>query len=185
MTRIIIRAVPERAGCVAYLRRHLPDAEWCFDKTHNAMDTFLAALDMAADGPAVHMEEDVILTTGFLEKLEAAVAERPAALIQFFSRRVKDRTAGSRWERKRFTNNQCFYLPAGYSRLIRDYASTWPRHDTCPDGYDILMDDWLHLRREPHWIHVPSLVDHREGRSMISRIRSTKRRSLTFGSPLP
>jgi hypothetical protein len=48
--RIIIRAVKERAEFIDYLQKHLPNAEWCFDKTKNAMDTFLDAMQMAGLG---------------------------------------------------------------------------------------------------------------------------------------
>jgi hypothetical protein len=33
--RIIIRAVKERAEFIDYLQKHLPNAEWYFDKTKN------------------------------------------------------------------------------------------------------------------------------------------------------
>jgi hypothetical protein len=78
--RIIIRAVRDRAPYIDYLTERLPAAEWCFDQKRNAMDTFLRALDMAGNGPVVHMEDDTVLSEGFLPALRAAIAERPDQL---------------------------------------------------------------------------------------------------------
>jgi len=184
MTRIIVRAMPERAADVAYLRERLPDAEFCFDRTQNAKDTFLAALAMAGAEPCVHMEEDVILTRDFRAKLAAALAAHPDVLIQFFSMRKADLTVGSRWEPGRtFMMNQCFYLPAGYSAALLAYAATWPGWATDPTGYDLLLAAWLQEHKLRYWLHVPSLVQHRVERSLINPRRSSRRQSLTFTEP--
>lgn len=179
MTRIIIRAVPERAEFIDYLKEKLPSAEWCFDQKRNAMDTFLRALDMAGDDPVVHMEEDVILCESFLLDLEAAIAKRPTTLIQFFSMRSQDLTVGSRLDRN-FLMGQCFYLPASYSKQIRAYYETWPNRRSHPTGLDTMVGDWLKSRKEAYWIKVPSLVNHRQCKSVIDPRRSSKRQSLTF-----
>lgn len=184
MTPIIIRAVPDRAEYIAYLRKHLPMAVWCFDKTRNAMDTFLSAMEMAGEGAAVHMEEDILLSEDFADGLAAGIAGHPASVVQFFSMRSADETAGSRWDRN-FCMNQCFYLPAGYSKFIAEYYPEWPKRQEHPTGYDILINDWLRTRREAYWLHVPSLVQHRVCRSVISPRRSSKRQSKTFRSALP
>jgi len=182
MTRIIIRAVRDRTEFIVYLQSRLPQAEWCFDKTRNAMDTFLSAMEMAGDEPAVHMEEDVILTRGFVEKLEAAIAERPHEVIQFFSMRKADLTIGSRYDGN-FMMNQCFYLPAGMSRKLLEFRPEWKQADKHPTGFDILMADYFKSVRLKYWLHVPSLVEHRVCKSMIDPRRSSKRQSLTFEDP--
>lgn len=177
--RIIIRAVRERAEFIAYLQRELPSAEWCFDERRDAMDTFLRALNMAGDDPVVHMEEDVILCKGFLEKLEREIAARPENVVQFFSMRKADLEIGSRWDNN-FLAALCFYLPAGYSRQILSFYDVWPRKAEHPTGLDLTVCDWLKARKEKYWIHVPNLVDHRIAKSAINPKRSTKRQSLTF-----
>lgn len=183
MTKIIIRAIPDkRVEYVEYLERFIPDAVMCYDQTRNAMDTFLSGMRMAEGLPAVHMEDDVILTKGFREKLEAAIEEKPDTLIQFFSMRKKDHTEGSRLDRS-FTMNQCHYHPAGYSEAIADFYDIWPGKEEHPTGYDLLIRDWLKSRREPYWIHCPNLVDHRVCKSEIDPRRSSKRQSYTFSDP--
>lgn len=182
--RLIIRAVPERADCIAYLRRHLPYAEWCFDERRDAWDTFIRALRMAGEDPAVHLEEDILLTRQFRAELDTAIAEYPFAVQQFFSMRKADVTHGTRWDRN-YLMNQCFYLPPTYSRQVADYAATWPRRAEHPTGTDTMLNDFLKHRKEGYLLRVPSLVQHREIKSAINARRSSKRQSLTFRDPLP
>lgn len=169
----------DRAPYIDYLTQQLPLAEWCFDQKRNAMDTFLRALEMAGQDAVVHMEDDTILSNGFMPRLKAAIAENPNKVIQFFSMRKADLTIGSRLDGS-FMMGQCFYLPAGYSAAIRAYYPTWHNREKHPTGLDTMIADWLKSRREKYWIHVPSLVDHRDCKSLIDRRRSTKRQSLTF-----
>lgn len=179
MTRIIIRAVDPASEFVAYLRERLPGAEWAFDETRDAYDTYLKALCMAGDDAVVHMEDDVLLTGGFLPKLQEAISRRPAEVIQFFSMRGADLTVGSRYDRS-FLMAQCFYLPSGYSRLILDYGQTWAKRAVERTNLDGMTADWLRSRREPYWIEVPNLVDHRQAVSRIDHRRSKYRQSKTF-----
>lgn len=179
--RIIIRAVRDRAPYIDYLTQRLPAAEWCFDQKRNAMDTFLRALDMAGQDAVVHMEDDTLLNDWFLPRLRAAIAQHPDKVIQFFSMRKADLSIGSRWDGN-FMMGQCFYLPAGYSAAIRAYYPVWPNREKHPTGLDTMVGDWLKSRREKYWLHVPSLVDHRDCKSLIDPRRSTKRQSLTFES---
>lgn len=184
MTRIIVRAVPERVDCIAYLRRHLPSAEWVFDERRDAWNTFMRALDLAGQDPCIHLEEDILLTQGFLSKIEAFIDETPHRVLQFFSMRKADLTLGTRFDRN-YLMNQCFYLPLSYSRQIREYADQWPRRAEHPTGTDTMINDFLRSRREPYRLHVPSLVQHREVKSAINPRRSSKRQSLTFRDPMP
>lgn len=179
MTRIIIRAVRERQSYVDYLQENIPDAEVCWDKTRNAMDTFLSALTMSGNDPIVHMEEDAFLATDFRTRLEAEIARQPDKVIQFFSMRKGDLEVGSRWDNS-FLMGQCFYLPAGYSKLILDFYSVWEERDLHPTGLDTMVGHFLRKRKEKYWIHVPNLVDHRVGKSQIDPRRSSKRISKTF-----
>jgi hypothetical protein len=177
--RIIIRAVAERAAMVDYLLSELPDAEVVWDVTRNALDTFLEALRRAGNEPAVHMEDDTLLTSNFRQKLTAAIEERPAVISQFFSMRKDDLTVGSRWD-KNFLMGQCFYMPATYSHQLLDYSARWPGRAKHPTGLDTMLSDWLKERHESYWIHIPSLVEHRQVKSAIDSRRSSKRQSKTF-----
>jgi hypothetical protein len=178
---IIIRACQERSDCVNYLKKYLPNATFLFDFTKNAMTTFLEAMTLAGEEPCVHMEDDIYLTENFEVKLEKAISERPEEVIQFFSMRGADLTIGSRYDSGRtFMMNQCFYLPAGYSIKIRDYYPKWPQKDIHKTGYDILIADFLKERKEKYYIYVPSLVQHRRGKSIINPKRPTFRQSITF-----
>jgi len=181
--RVIIRAVPEREEFINYLKKHLPEAEWCMDKKRDAMDTFVRAMEMAGDDACLHMEEDVILTERFLGKINAAISRQPDAVIQFFSMRKDDITVGSRYDNN-FIMGQCFYLPAGYSALIADFKQYWSGLKEHPTGVDMMVNDFLRIRKEKYWLHVPSLVEHRVTKSTIDPRRSSKRQSKTFTEPL-
>tara|TARA_R110000796_G_scaffold241528_1_gene363148 strand:+ start:422 stop:979 length:558 start_codon:yes stop_codon:yes gene_type:complete len=184
MTRIIIKAVPIRAQFIKYLKLKLPNAEWCFDKNNSAFDTFLRSLDMAGNDPAIHMEEDILLTKDFEIKANSVINQNQNKVIQFFSMRKKDITEGSRLDNN-FLMNQCFYAPKNYSKMMLDYFNEWSKQNlkTHPTGTDKMVCDFLKSRREKYLISVPSLVEHRICRSIIDPRRSSKRQSLTFINP--
>lgn len=185
MVRIIIKAVPSRVDFIDYLKRNLPQAEFCMDQKQCAFDTFLRSLEMAGDDPCIHMEEDVILTENFYEKIHKVINTKPFNLIQFFSMRKKDLTEGSRWDNN-YLMNQCFYAPPTYSHQLRKFYDTWNLTERVknPNGTDQMICDFLKSKKEKYWIHVPSLVDHRVSKSVIDPKRSSKRQSLTFENPL-
>jgi len=181
--RVIIRSTPECIEYQAYLSRHIPDAEWIVDTDRRgSMATFLDAMRLAADDPTLVLEDDILLTEGFLQKAHDAASWHPTSVIQFFSMRQADLTEGSRWDRK-FSMNQCTFFPAGYGPEIAAYHDRWPARDV-RTGYDTMINDWLASRREPYWLHVPSLVEHRVCKSRIDPRRSSKRQSKTFAHPM-
>ena len=145
--RIIIQGMKERQPFIDYMKKHLPQAEWCMDEKRDHMDTFLRALRMAGDEPCVHMEEDVILTENFYEKLTTEIAKRPNNLIQFFSMRKADLEVGSRWDRN-YIANLCHYRPAKYSNLIADFYEVWDKKTEHPTGSDLMINDWLKAEKK-------------------------------------
>lgn len=181
MTRFILRLVPEREHYLPAVQAQIPQLEIVRDVTRNAMDTFLLALARTGADAAVHLEDDIELTSDFLGKIEPEIAERSGQIINFFSRLGEDAEKGSRaMTGATFVYNLCFYLPPGYSEAIFEYYPRWPRRREHPTGYDYLIADWLKERRERYWLHVPSLVQHAESRSIINRSRSSHRQSATF-----
>lgn len=181
--KILVRAVPsERMECVKYIQNKIPQAELFYDTARNAMDTFLRALQYVKDDAAIHMEEDIFVTRDIMAKMHHAIKQRPDTVVQFFSMRQADLTIGSRYDNN-FCMAQCFYLPPGYSRMVFEYYSLWPRKHTTPTALDYLVNDYLRMRKEKYWIHVPSLVQHRSIKSIINPKRSSKRQSLTFTDP--
>lgn len=183
MTRMIIRAVANagRNDFIRYLKDKLPDAEWCFDKNRSATDTFILACQMAGPDAVIHMEEDIILTKTFREKIEAVITQKPGHVIQFFSMRKADLTQGSRWDTS-FMMAQCFYMPSGLSMIAAKYIRKWLEKTNDHGAPDLAFE---HMRREMGfkvWIHVPSLVEHRKAKSLLGP-RSSKRQSFTFQDP--
>mgnify|MGYP003625958657 FL=1 len=181
MVKILIKAVPSRVEFIEYLKKNLPQAEFCMDEKQSAIHTFLKSLRMSSNEPCIHMEEDVIITQNFYEKIHKVISEKPNNFIQFFSMRKKDITEGSRWDNN-FLMNQCYYSPKNYSKQMLEYFPTWAakKLKDHPNGTDQMICDWLKDRKEKYWIHCPSLVDHRIAKSVIDPRRSSKRQSLTF-----
>lgn len=187
MTRIIISTVlPERQLYYEYLKRKLPQAEFSFDQGKNAMNTFLNALEMAGDDPAIFMEDDAILTKDFVNKIEYQIMMRPKHVINFFSRRKADETEGSRYiAGGNYSSNVCFYVPEGFAAALLRYSKLWIREniEEHPTGMDFLVKDFLAKNRMKYFNHVPSLVQHRVGKSSISTRRARERISKTFIDP--
>lgn len=179
--QIVLRTCNGRESFRDYLIAEIPGLIVIQDTDKNAMTTFLDALHCVGNGAAVHIEDDIVLTKNFTYKLDKVIQSLPYSVIQFFSMRKADIEVGGRWEYGRtFMMNQCFYLPPDYSKMIFRYYENWDKKEIHPTGYDLLMADFLKERKEKYWIHVPSLVQHRQVKSLINPRRSTKRQSITF-----
>lgn len=175
-------ATESRSGYHHYLQTRLSDIEWCMDGgAFSARETFLRALSMQGDDAAVHLEDDVILTKNFQQKITSVIEQHHNSVIQFFSMRKADMVIGSRWESGRtFMMNQCFYLPCQMASEMIEASRTWEGWKTHPNGYDLFMADFMKMRKIRYFLHVPSLVQHRIGKSLIDARRSSRRISLTF-----
>lgn len=181
--RYIVRCHPRRQGFVEYLKERLPATTLYSsdDYGRGHRPNFLNALTLAGSAPALHFEDDILLAENFLERAHAAIAERPETVIQFFSMRKADLETGSRLESGRtFMMTQCFYLPAGHSAALHAHYPHWKDAEKHVSAVDIFTADFLKSRKEKYWIHVPSLVQHRQTVSIIDKRRSQFRQSLTF-----
>jgi GR25 family glycosyltransferase involved in LPS biosynthesis len=157
------------------------DAHVIWDETHDAFATWRRVLAAVGDEAAVVLEDDVILTQNWREKVEAVIAVHPGEVIQFFSMRADDLRVGSRSEPGRtYLMNQCHYLPPGAASSLLAYSEDWkeraPEH---PTGMDTAMARWMQDNKMRYWLHVPSLVQHRPWKSAIAR-RSSGRQSRSF-----
>lgn len=186
--KFILRAVKERMDNVKLVSLSIPNIIISLDenedRTTPAYDNFLKALDMAGEDSCVHLEDDIILTDNFYSKIQAAIMKRPNDVIQFFSMREADLQKGSRYEAgATFMMAQCFYLPKGLSRELYNYGVEYKRsgeHNMKGCPLDNMVADFLKSRGMKYFIHIPNLVDHIEGKSIIDPRRSSKRISKTF-----
>lgn len=178
-TKFIVRKVPERD--ISELITNIPGLIVVEDRTRNAMDTFIDALKEAGTSAAVHLEDDVILCDNFLEVVQKHIEENPDKVIQFFSRRKDDFKIGTRMiSGGAFLSTVCFYLPEGMSEDLIYYYKTWDRLNEHPTGTDLMVADYLKLKKIRFINIVPNPVDHKEGKSAIDPRRSSKRQSYTF-----
>ena len=181
--RFIVKTCPQRSGYIPYLKERIPNLEVVVDPGGGVMDCFQESLRVAGEDAVVHLEDDIVLTENFCEKALAVIADFPYVLIQFFSMRKKDLEIGSRWEPGRtFLMNQCVYYPEGMSRDLLEYSEDWFEAGNGKIATDDLVALFLRGRGMDYYLHVPSLVDHRVGRSVSNPKRSSKRQSLTFQS---
>jgi hypothetical protein len=157
--------VEERAANARELRR-ATGGHIVWDVSHDGHETLMTALRMAVSIPAIHLEDDIVLTSRWREKIEAVIAEHPDVVCQFFSRRKADLEVGSRWQPGRdWVNAQCFYMPARLSRGLVDFLPGWQAATDKPILFDLGIAAYLKERKERYWLSCPSLVDHRVWRS--------------------
>lgn len=180
--RVILRSIGV-TEYVEYLTPRLPDAEWSGSKElrRTGMGNFFHALRLAGGDAALHMEDDIILTRNFMEKVNAVIDSVGSdKVIQFFS--LKKTESG--WDTG-FSMNQCFYLPAGnMGQELLQFAPGWltanPKDQN--GGYDLLMGAYFKANKIRHWVSCPSLVQHRSDPSNLSP-RSRFRQSASFVDP--
>jgi hypothetical protein len=178
--RYIVKTCEGREHYLDYLIQRIPGLEVSFDDVGGAYNNHLKALEMGGDDPVVHLEDDIVLTKGFVPKIEAAILEHPDVLIQFFSMRKADLTIGSRWEPGRtFLMAQCYYVPPKMGRGMLAYGKKFDLGEH-KEPSDTMVAEYLRDTKQKYWLHVPSLVDHRVGVSAIDPRRSSKRQSFTF-----
>lgn len=183
--KYIMRTCDGREDFASYVQKHIPNLITIKDDGQGPMKCFERALEEAGDDSAVHLEDDVILTKNFTDKLEKIVSSRPQMVCQFFSMRKADLEIGSRVENgSSFISALCFYLPAGMSRDLKKFFITWDRIKEHPTGLDLTPADFMKKHKMKYYIHIPNLVDHRIGKSKIDPRRSSKRISKTFLDPM-
>lgn len=182
MTATFIRAVPwdlRRSDAARKLRRQT-GGRIVWDARHDGYDTFQTALAFGRGIDAIHLEDDVVLTTGWREKVEDVIAAHAGEVCQFYSSgRDDDFTIGSRHDPGRaFLATCCFYLPRRLSGGLLEFSKTWSRVPV-PD-FDVMVRDFLRAEHEQYWMSIPSLVQHRRWPSMVNTKRSSGRISKTF-----
>ena len=131
-----------------------------------------------AGQPAVLLEDDVILTSDFKEKVERVIKQYPDTLINFFS--LSKKYLEPHWKKGReYCMNQCEYFPFGFSQKVVDAYKRWPLREKEPTAYDFLVG-YAWGSNKPYLVWCPSMVQHRQVKSIIDKRRSSKRQSVTF-----
>ena len=180
--RYILRTCKGREEYADYVKRIIPSVEISFDQGKGAMSNFIQSLEMSGDDAVVNLEDDIWITNNFETKLNDAIANLQDFCVQFFSMRKADLTIGSRWDYGRsYLMAQCTYFPKKMSKGILAFSKKYDNIDHKSHPLDSMFADYLYKTKQKYWIHCPSLVDHRIGKSMIDPKRaSTNRQSFTF-----
>lgn len=177
--KYVVRAVHERQPFVDEILKQIPDAIVYYDDEHDAMKSYLhVCRDIIGTEPTVLLEDDVILTSNFIQKIEKVISKYPYVLINFFSL-SKTKTSPHLKKGREHCMAQCEYYPEGFGVKVADAYETWPLKETDPSGTDLLTGyAWGYSNNYLVW--CPSLVQHRQVKSVINPRRSTKRQSITF-----
>ena len=176
----VVRAVRERKPFVDEILKQIPEAVVYWDNEfHDAMKSYLYVCEHVVKGqPCVLLEDDVILTSNFKEKCESVIAQFPDMLINFFSL-SKTKTKPHLKKGREYCMNQCEYFPKGFSLKVVDAYKRWELKDKEPTAYDFLVG-YAWGNNNSYLVWCPSLVQHREVKSIINPKRSSKRQSVTF-----
>ena len=166
---------------ISHLVDAIPNLRLCVDQEHNAMKNFLASMRMT-NNPAIHIEDDIELCDGFYDKVVAAVNRYPDRVISFFSTKPSDYKHGGPFVQagRKFSMNQCFYIPARMGPALADYYERWTRKQEHPTGYDIMMADFFVENKLDYIQWMPHLVNHQETKSLIDPHRSSRRIDKNF-----
>lgn len=175
----VVRAVESRRMYVEEILKQIPEAVVYYDEHGDAMQSYLhVCRDIIKDKPAVLLEDDIILTSNFKQKIESVISEYPEILINFFSLSKKRQKPHFKVGRE-YCMNQCEYFPAGFAEKVVRAYETWPLKEKEPNAYDFLVGyAWGY--NKPYLVWCPSLVQHRQVKSIINPKRSSKRQSITF-----
>jgi len=186
--KVIIQTCSGREHFVKYLLKRIPNAIVNFDDfpdggkfESTAFFNFQRGMKLAGNESLLYLEDDIILTDSFLNKIEKAKFENPNMVIQFFSMRKKDIEIGTRVENgSNYIMMQCTYFPKGVAKGIYEHSLTYwdENHTTAPN--DPCVASYLQKNKMKYVIYVPNLVDHRREKSVINPRRSSNRISKTF-----
>ena len=175
----VVRAVESRKPFVDEILKQIPEAIVHYDYGGDAMKSYLYVCEhIVAGRPAVLLEDDIILTSNFKEKIEKVISKYPDMLINFFSL-SKIHTESRLQNGRQYCSSLCEYFPLGFSKKVVDAYEHWPLRDKEPNAYDYLVGyAWGYRNKYIEW--CPNLVQHRECKSVINPRRSSKRQSITF-----
>uniref|UniRef100_A0A6M3MJ80 Putative methyltransferase n=1 Tax=viral metagenome TaxID=1070528 RepID=A0A6M3MJ80_9ZZZZ len=156
----------------------------------NFMRTLAGSLLMPPREWVIVGQDDIVLAPNLGQHFMQIVGDAPrdAAAVSFFSkcpgiRGIHSDTTyaacGHRWRRRFKHENFHILLFAIRRTLIRDLVGYLEDHQI--PSADVPMTNWLNYRGHTAYIHVPSLVDHARGESIVGhKPNDGDRCSVTF-----
>jgi GR25 family glycosyltransferase involved in LPS biosynthesis len=140
---------------------------------------------LAGDDAAVIFQDDIVLTSNFMDKLTAAVNQYPTEVIQFFSLKPSDTETRFK-PGSAFAGELCYYVPPGVAKLIYGHSIAFyealdpitSEHKYCPS--DTCIAECFKIHKMRYLVWVPNLVDHLGVESKINPRRQKDRHSTSF-----
>lgn len=177
--KIIVRKMPDKV-----LDESFKQIEGMYKTCYagDATQTYLKSCEMGLGDDSLNMEDDIILTSNFLEKVMEVINKTPGKVITFFTLKqsIKETTE---MPGKTFCMMQCVYQPAWFNKGILEYYPLWKETEKGKQpghAIDYMAADFMAEKRVTYILHQPSLVQHQELKSRIDPRRSSKRQSKTF-----
>ncbi len=183
-----LRTVPgERQEIVTYIKDRIPSVQLAKDGWGSAFINMMMSyhIQSMAGVDAVHLEDDIVLTQDFEEKVAEAVEGKRGQIVQLFSiKHKRDQALGSRWESSStFSMNQCYCVPGVMAEALVAFHSGWQKRSSTGGGCDLVLREFMKAYRIRYFLHVPSLVQHLDLPILISPSPMRGRCSRTFERP--
>jgi hypothetical protein len=177
--KIIVRKMPQMV-----LDKSFEQIEGLYETCYagNATQTYLKSCAMAEGKASLNMEDDVQLTSNFLEKIKAEIQKNPEKVITFFTLKSSI-TETTEMPGRTFCMAQCVYQPGWFNKAMLEYHPLWEQTERGKQqghALDYMMADYLADHKMTYILYQPSLVQHLEMKSRIDPRRSSKRQSKTF-----
>ena len=151
------------------------DYEIILDTEHKPIQSFIRSLYLINDFDSVLLEDDVVLCKNFKEEIEKVIAQYPEHIINFFTE--PDSFFTTHFS-SLFNFNQCTYFPKGITSTI---AKNIEDHiDDVPKYYGVALSRALTRLSIPHLRYRPSLVQHIDGKSILTDGKIFYRNTIYF-----
>lgn len=141
------------------------DYDILIDPDHKPVQAFIDALYLVSDSDVVILEDDLVLCKNFKEEIEKVIAQHPDSIINFFTEPYKYFT--SHWT-EFFSYNQCTYYPKSIIRTLADkMTEIYNRYNT--KSWNLVEHKALDELGITHYVYRPSLVQHKDVKSILNR----------------
>ena len=146
------------------------------DRTHRPVQSFIEALYQIADSDAVLLEDDLVLCNNFREEIEKVIEQYPNYIINFFTEPRKYITSHFT---EFFSYNQCTYYPKWVTKILADeMTKLLDKYKT--KSWNFVEHKALISLGIVHYVYRPSLVQHKDVKSILNNGMQLNRSTIYF-----
>ena len=146
------------------------------NRSHKPVQSFIEALYQIADSDAVLLEDDLVLCDNFKEEIEKVIAQYPDYIINFFTEPFRYFTTH---KTEFFSYNQCTYYPKGVTKILADeMTKLLDKYKT--KSWNLVEHRALINLGIVHYVYRPSLVQHKDVKSILNNGAQLNRSTIYF-----